>query len=145
MTQPGLAQISSELVDRLRVSSDDVRHQLVERACLLAVQRVEVADPKITEGLDAIRSRRFGSKDLRSRLDELTEELDEAAWDIQDQVEAGDATETEYRRAFAKARAVAAIGFAVDGSLAASFDSLYEAYHAIDNRDDFLYSVADQA
>jgi hypothetical protein len=143
MTQPGLVQISPELVDMLRQSADDTRHQIVERACLLAVQRADVADPKLTEALDAIRWRSFGIPDLRSQLDALTQELDEIAWDTQDRVEAGDATEDEYHWAFVKARAAAAIGFALDGSLAASFDSLYEAYYAIDNRADFMRAVAD--
>jgi hypothetical protein len=143
MTQPGLAQVSPALVEMVRQSDEDTRHQLVERACLLAVQRADVADPNLAEALDAIRSRSFGSQELRSRIDALTNELDETAWDLQDRVDAGDASEDEYRQAFAKARAVAAIGFALDGSLAASFDSLYEAYHAIDNRDDFLSAVGD--
>ena len=141
--QPGLAQISPELVDLLRRSTDDTRHQIVERACLLAVQRADVADPRLTEALDAIRRRNFGVPDLRSQIDALTQELDEIAWDTQDRVEDGDATENEYLRAFVKARAAAAIGFALDGSLAASFDSLYEAYYAVDNRDDYMRVVAD--
>lgn len=144
MTQPGLTQISPELVDRLRRSADDTRHQIVERACLLAVQRTDVTDPKLTEALNAIRRRSFGNEDLRGRVDVLTQEWDEIAWNIQDRVEAGDAVATDYHRAFARARAAAAIGFALDGSLAASFDSLYEAYHAIDNRDDFLRAIASQ-
>ena len=143
MTQPGLVQISPELVDMLRQSTDETRHQIVERACLLAVQRAGVAAPKLTEALDVIRRRSFGIPDLRSQVDALTQELDEIAWDIQDRVEVGDAAEAEYRRAFVKARAAAAIGFALDGSLAASFDSLYEAYYAIDNRDDYMRIVAD--
>jgi hypothetical protein len=143
MTQPGLTQISPELVDQLRQSTDDTRHQLVERACLLAVQRTNVADPRLTEALDAIHSRTFGIQDLRTQVDALTQELDETAWDIQDRVDAGDASQDEYHRAFVKARAAAAIGFALDGSLEASFDSLYEAYYAIDNRDDFLRAAAD--
>ena len=46
-------------------------------------------------------------------------------------------------RLFVKARAAAAIGFALDGSLAASFNSLYEAYYAVDNRDNYMRIVAD--
>jgi hypothetical protein len=140
MTQPGLAQISLALVERLRQSTDDVRHELVERLCLLAVERAGVAEPRLAEGLDAIRSRRFGDQGVRSRLDVLTEELDEAAWDIQDRDDASDA---EYRRAFVKARAVAAVAFAVEGTLGASFDSLYEAYHAIQDEAEFLRSAGD--
>ncbi|WP_157756679.1 hypothetical protein [Plantactinospora sp. KBS50] len=136
-------QISPQLVDKLRRSTDETRHRIVERACLLAVQRADVAAPKLTEALDAIRRRKLSPPDLRSEIDALTQELDEIAWDIQDRIEAGDATEAEYRRAFVKARAAAAVGFALEGSLAASFDSLYEAYYAVDNRDDYMRVVAD--
>jgi hypothetical protein len=143
MTQPGLVQISPELVDMLRQVTDETRHQIVERVCLLAVQRADVADPRLAEALNAIRWRNFGIPELRSQLDALVQELDEIGWDAQDRVEAGDATEDEYHQAFVKARAAAAIGFALEGSLTASFDSLYEAYYAIDNRDDFMRAIAD--
>ncbi len=143
MTQPGLMQISPELVEILRQCTDDRRHQIVERACLLAVQRADVADPMLTKALEAIRRRNFGILVLRGQVDALTQKLDEIAWEIQDQFEAGNAPESQYHRAFAKARAAAAIEFALDGSLAASFDALYEAYYAIDNRDDFMHVVVD--
>jgi hypothetical protein len=143
MTQPGLMQISPELVDKLRRSGDETRHRIVERACLLAVQRADVAAPTLTEALDVIHRRSFGVPDLRSQVDGLAQELDEIAWDIQDRIGTGGATEAEYRRAFVKARAAAAIGFALDGSLSASFDSLYEAYYAIDSRDDYMSVIAD--
>lgn len=143
MTQPGLALVSPELVDMLRQSSEDTRHRIVERVCKLAVQRADVPDPKLMAALDMIHQGRYGDPDLGRQLDALTQGLDEIAWGIQDQVEAGNAAQDEYFRAFAKARAAAAIKFALVGSLAASFDSFYEAYHAINNRDDFMRAVAE--
>ena len=143
MTEPGLMQISPDLVDRLRRSTDETRHQIVERACRLAMQRAGVTAPELNEALDAIRQRRFGVSSLRINIDALEQQLDEVAWDIQDRIVSGDTSEAEYLRAFAKARAVAAIGLALDGTLSASFDSLYEAYYAIDNRDEYMAVVAD--
>jgi hypothetical protein len=142
MIEPGLVRISPELVDTLRRSADDMRHQMVENACTLAVERTGVADPRVTEALDAIRQRIFSDSSLRRQIDALRQELDEIAWDTQDRVEAGGSTESEYLHNFAKARAVAAIGSALEGSLASSFDSLYEAYYAIDDRDGFMCAVA---
>ena len=65
----------------------------------------------------------------------------EAAWDLQDRVEAGQARPADYQVAFAQARAAAAIAFAIERTDAAALDALYEAYHAIDDHDLFLHEV----
>jgi len=39
--------------------------------------------------------------------------LDDVAWNIQERAESGSATQEEYLQAFAKARAAAAVGFAL--------------------------------
>ena len=131
MSRSGLMSICSELVDLLDRSTEDERYRIVERACLLAIRRSGVSDPRLVDALDAIRRRDFTPPHLCVQVDTLTQELDEAAWGVQDRIETGDATEVEYHQHFAKARAVAAVGFALDGSATASFESLYEAYYAI--------------
>jgi hypothetical protein len=73
MTQPGLVRISPELVEILRQSTDDARHQIVERACRLAVQRAEVSDPKLDEALEAIRWKSLDSPHLRNQIATLTQ------------------------------------------------------------------------
>jgi hypothetical protein len=62
---------SPELVDRLTRSADETRHQIVERACWLAVQQVDLAIPKLAEAPDAIRRRRSAISILHSRSDAL--------------------------------------------------------------------------
>jgi hypothetical protein len=61
---------------------------------------------------------------------------------IQDRVESGTATEDQYLRAFAGARAAAALdqAFGVD-SLDAAFAAVYEASHAVENLDALIGAV----
>lgn len=131
----------SELVEMLGRGSDDARWLMVERACLLAVERAGLVDEVINGALDVVRRRDVADPELRSRVDALTQALDEAAWDIQDRVEVGELPERAYVHAFSQARAAAAVGFALAGMPSGSVDSLYEAYHAIDDRDEFRRAV----
>ena len=138
-----IALVSPQLAVLVGQCSDEARHDMVQRACLLAVKRTNLDDDAtILEALEAIDRRQFGNPSLTIRLDALTEELDEIAWDLQDQAAAGKATMDEYGRAFTKARAVAALGYALDGSPKSSLEALYEAYHAVDAEDEFVRSVA---
>lgn len=143
MSQPGLVRISPELVLMIRQGSGALRRRIVEKACLRAVELTGIDSPVISEAIDVIRRRDIPDLTLQRRVDSLTQELDEAAWDIQDRVDAGELSDVDYVQAFTKARAAAAVGFALGESLAAVFDSLYEAYYAIDGRSDFLQIVAD--
>jgi hypothetical protein len=61
----------------------------------------------------------------------ITEELDETAWDVQDKVDEGLIPEQAYLDAFSKARAVAAVGCALETDpLQAALESVYEAQAA---------------
>jgi hypothetical protein len=62
----------------------------------------------------------------------LTEELDEIAWDAQEQAEAGVLPEQAYLAAFARARAAASVGFALEpDALHAALEAVYEAQAAL--------------
>ena len=58
----------------------------------------------------------------------LTAELDEIAWGAQAQAEKGTLPQHAYYEAFARARASAAVGFALEPDAP---ESVYEAWHAI--------------
>jgi hypothetical protein len=61
----------------------------------------------------------------------LTAELDEIAWDAQDKAEQGILPRQAYREAFARARAAAAVGFALEAdALHAALESVYETWAA---------------
>lgn len=65
---------------------------------------------------------------LRSQVAALVEELDERAWTIQDQVDAGAQSQQDYFTAFAAARAAASVLAALDADPEqAALDSAYEA------------------
>ncbi len=142
MTQPGLSQISPDLVEWLASAPVEKRTDVLEKSCRLAIEQAGLADKLILEASSRLGEHAEAKVDLSREVQSLTERLDERAWDIQDQVEAGKALTEDYERAFRQARASAAIGFALEGSLQSTFDALYEAYYAIGDRDLFMRTVA---
>lgn len=87
-------------------------------------------EPLIDEALGGLAA---GAPDpaLRSELDSLTDSLDERAWDLQDQIDAGTAPKDAYLIAFATARAAAAVAAAHNADPAqAALETTYEAQAA---------------
>jgi hypothetical protein len=142
MSQPGLMQISPDLVKMLRAASVEERRRVVERVCRLAIERTGVSDEVAIDAVNGLRRVKDIDVSVRAKISALTQRLDEVAWDIQEKVENSAAAEDEYLRAFMKARATAAVAFALDDSLSATFDALYEAYYAIGDREEFVRTVA---
>jgi hypothetical protein len=135
-------QISPDLVEMLRAVSVDERRRVVERVCRLAIERTGVSDEVTIDAVDGLRRLKDLDVSIRAKVSALTQRLDEVAWDLQEKVENNAATEDEYLQAFMKARATAAVGFALDNSLSGTFDALYEAYYAIGDREEFVRTVA---
>lgn len=67
--------------------------------------------------------------------------LDEAAWELEGEAEKGRTLQVRHLAAFAKARAAAAVAFALDNSVESTLEALYEAYYAVDDSDEFLRTV----
>lgn len=81
--------------------------------------------------LAALREGQVGDSHERNALKALVDALDERAWDIQDEVEAGRAAEQQYLDGFALARAASAVWFALDADpLTAALEATYEAQAA---------------
>ncbi len=126
-----LDSVSPELAERLRGTSEDALRRVAAAVGDLAVKRVSLADPRLERALSAVAGRRAGG-DEKVELEGLVEELDEAAWEIQARVHAGQAPEDEYLRAFRKARAASSVAFALDPDPhAAAMESVYEAQAAV--------------
>jgi hypothetical protein len=86
--------------------------------------------------LAALRDGGQSSAAERSGVQQLTEELDEIAWDVQDMTEAGTASLQDYSTAFRRARAAASVGFALGpDSLSAALEAVYEARAAAGDLD----------
>lgn len=81
--------------------------------------------------LAAVRDRRCGAPSQRDALKVLVDELDERAWDVQDEVTAGRAPQEAYIVAFSLARAASAVWFALDSDeLHAALEAVNEAQAA---------------
>lgn len=97
-------------------------------------QRVNLRDERIMIGLAALSGNEVIPDGTRLAIRQLADELDEAAWDKQDLVETGAATEAEYETAFGLARAATAVLFALDDVDAdAAAETCYEAQAAVDD------------
>ncbi|MDQ2816254.1 MAG: hypothetical protein M3Z75_31535 [Actinomycetota bacterium] len=101
---------------------------------VFAVHKTQLTDPRLDAAIAVLR---LGGKDSaaeRSRVQQLTRDLDEIAWDIQDMAEAGTASPQDYFTAFERARAAASVGFALDPhALSAALEAVYEARFAVDD------------
>lgn len=70
-----------------------------------------------------------GQHEAREVVQEVVQRLDEAAWEVGDDVEAGRASEA-HAAAFARARAAAAVDWALDYDLLTAALAVYEAHAA---------------
>lgn len=108
-----------------------LRRVAVESAAL-AVARTQLADPRLEVALQALDASAAEMATAHTIVEQITNELDEQAWDIQDLVDAGAASQEAYEEAFRKARAAAAVGYALDPDPRASaFEAVYEAQAAV--------------
>ena len=142
MNQGRLTHISSELAEWVQRSSPEQRSEGVRRVCILAVLHTGVTDRRIAEAMRFLERDDQPDDTTVGDIAKLAEELDEKAWDLQEAEESGQGGDAEYSRAFAQARAVAAVAFALTRSTESDSDALYEAYHAINDHGTFMQELA---
>src|SRR5437870_2798497 len=129
-----LETVAPGLAGRLEEMTPGQQRTCVVAGARMAAMRTALVDPRIEAATAAAEAGRYGESPQRQDLQELTEELDEAAWDIQERVHRGAAREEAYLTAFRKARASSAWWCALDESpLKAAIEGLYEAHHAIND------------
>ena len=130
-----LDSIARDLAEQLEREPEPRLRRVAERVALAALGEVSLEDDRVDRAVDALRAGRFGETAERAALKALVDELDEAAWDLQDEVEAGQADQGSYLAAFGRARAAMALWFALDGDpLEAAMEAAYEAEAATDDR-----------
>lgn len=128
-----LSLVDASLPERFAAVSDDVRRDVARAVAVAALERTHLADERITQALEALRRGHVGDRPEREALVAFVDELDAAAFDAQDRLDAGAASDAEYADAFRKARAATALLSAFDSDPAtAAADAVYEAYHAFD-------------
>jgi hypothetical protein len=128
--------VALDLAEQLESQPIQALRRVAAEAAGLAVTRIQLADPRLDAALATVRKGALSDPAERSRVRELTAELDEIAWDMQDKAEQGILPRQAYHEAFARARASAAVGFALEpDTLYAARESVYEAWHAIADPD----------
>lgn len=133
MTFTRLQTADAELVRLLRAASPEALRRVAYAVAKTAVEHTESREEILRSALDKAREATPDAV-LRGQVAHLVEQLDERAWDIQDRVEAGTATQGEYLRAFASARAAAAVHAALDNNPTdAALEAAYEAQAATQN------------
>jgi hypothetical protein len=138
-----LSTVAVNLVERLSQQPPGRLRRVAAAVANLAVERTQLADPRVDAALAAVRGDVPATMPELSQVLALTEELDEIAWDTQDKVEAGVLPQQAYRDAFARARAAASVGFALEpDALHAALESVYEAQAAVADLEAVRVAVA---
>lgn len=107
-----------------------VAHQISEAA----VAAVSLEDERIAAALGGLASRRVASTAERAAVLALVEELDDAAWALQERAGEESSDNNDYRATFARARTAAAVWSALDPDpLEAALEAAYEAQAASGN------------
>lgn len=92
---------------------------------------VALKDPRVDRALDDLERGKVDGPH-QAAMKRLTDELDEAAWNLQAKVNSGQATNESYLRSFALARAASATTFALDPDpRKAAMEAVYEAQAAL--------------
>lgn len=132
MTRLRIALADPGLADIIERADDAARRRALDAGAHLAVERAFLVDGRIAHAWRALAAGRVGDCSERRRVGELVNELDETAWDCQEEVEKGRARQDDYLAAFAKARAAASVAYAFEpDARVAAGEGLYEAHHAI--------------
>ena len=127
-----LSTVAIDLVHQIEGLPSGVLRRVAAEAASLAIERTQLADPRLGPALGALGASNSGMPSARRAVDQLTEELDERAWGIQELVDAGAASEEAYVEAFHQARAAAAVSYALDPDpKTAALESVYEAQAAV--------------
>jgi hypothetical protein len=130
-----LDAIARDLAEQLEREPEPRLRRVAERVALAALGEVSLEDERVERAVAALRAGRCGESAERAALKALVDELDEAAWRLQDGVDAGQADQADYLAAFARARAAMALWFALDADpLEAAMEAAYEAEAATDDQ-----------
>jgi hypothetical protein len=131
-----LSTIAPDLVAWLEHQSRERLRGAAANAAHLAVERTRLTDPRLDAALTVLRNGQFGRTAEQSGVQQLVDELDADAWDLQEKAEVGTVPYQAYSAAFMRARAAASVGFALGSdALSAALEAVYEAHAATDDLD----------
>ena len=126
-----LDSISPNLAGAYREANDDQRRQAVLAACSAAVAQAGLRGAEVDAALAVLRHERTEQPDMRHELDRLAAQLDEDYFKLSEEAET---TTPEALLTFRKARAAAALAFALSPDAAQLHEAMYEAIVAWGNQ-----------
>ena len=128
-----LQTVLPDLVEYLERLPEPRLRTVAEAVVIAALRAAGLSEVRVERALEALRARAYGDSEQRASVEALADELDEAAWAVQERMDAGEPNEAEYSAAFRRARAAASLWFALDSDpLAAALEASYEAQAAAD-------------
>jgi hypothetical protein len=125
-----LDSISASLAESFRKADDEQRRQAALATCLVAIARTGLQGGEIDAAVDFLRHGGDDQPAVRRKLDSLTAQLDEQYFKLS---EDADGTTPEALPVFRKARAVAALAFALSPDPGQLHEAIYEAIVASDD------------
>jgi len=136
MTDNRLSTVAPDLVTTVLKEPAKVQDQLAMMVAEWVVAEVGLVDARVSIGLVVSRAGERGDSPERDAVKAVVGEYDVRAWDFQDAIEAGSATQAEYETEFNRARAASTVWWALDSDpRIAVLDALYEAQAATEADD----------
>lgn len=124
---------AADLARLIESAGPDPQRRIAVKVAEAALAAVPIDEPEFAPALADLTAGRWGGTGVQSAT-ALTDRLDNLAWDIQDEVEAGTGEQAEYLEAFRRARVVSAVAFALDDDPQnAALEAAYEAEAATEN------------
>ncbi|MEH2500320.1 hypothetical protein V1294_006799 [Bradyrhizobium sp. AZCC 1678] len=136
-----LDSISASLADSFRKADDEQRRHAALATCLVAVARSGLQGKEIDAAVSLLRHGGGDQLAARRTLDFLTEKLDEQYFELS---EGADRTTPGALLVFRKARAAAALAFALSPDPGQLHEAIYEAIVASDDQAEAV-RAADEA
>jgi hypothetical protein len=124
---------SPSLVDAYRQASHDQRRRAALAMCLFALEQVGLQSREVDDALALLRRDVPGSSDMQQKLDRFAAELDEQYFRLSDNTEN---ITPEAFVMFQKARAAAALAFALSPNGDQLHEAIYEAISASSDPDE---------
>lgn len=139
-----LVTVDADLAGKLEGQPPSRLRRAACTAALLAMNHTGLADSRLDAALAAVRDGVPGGHAECSAAEQVTGELDEIAWDIQDKVDEGTLSYGACREAFGRARAAAAVWLALEPDpFEAALEGIYEAQAALGDLDAIRAAVHD--
>ena len=136
-----LETISPQVASLLRQADPEKRKLASIGACEVAVRNNRISEPPILSVLQTLRSGGVVAADDKNQLASLCQNLDDAYFSLQEEVDQDSAREQEALVLFSRARICSAVSFAANSEVDGPAESIYEAALSVDSRQTVLDHV----